>query len=301
MTSAIVRTNPTSGTATTSSVRDNFGFAADEINVLQRSSTELKNATGGPVSYNVDFGSSPVFSLVDGARVSVRINVTNTSAPLIIVSPGISPVAIVKSDGSALAAGDLVADSVYDLMYNATISKWVAFNAATLTSSAFVSPAFTGVPTSPTATEGTNTTQLATTAFVQAATPDASDSVKGLIELATDAEVKAGVDAVRALTAANLLRVAVDNTQVTSNGDQGSLEIAGVVVKWGEFDIPSGATQTITFDDAFPNFCSVAFTQREATNPNSIVGVVAGSRTATSFQVDTSNFSAIIYWFAIGG
>lgn len=134
MTSAIVRTNPTSGTATTSSVRDNFGFAADEINVLQRSSTELKLTTGGPIAYLVDFGSSPTFSLVDGARVSVRINVTNTSSPLITVSPGITPVGIVKSDGSALAAGDLVADSVYDLMYNATISKWVALNVDVITS-----------------------------------------------------------------------------------------------------------------------------------------------------------------------
>jgi hypothetical protein len=301
MTSAIVRTNPTSGTATTSSVRDNFGSAADEINVLQRSSTDLKPTTGGTISYAVNFGSSPTFSLVDGARISVRINATNTAAPTIIVSPGSTDISIVKPDGSALAAGDLIANSIYDLMYNATISKWVAFNAATLTSSAFVSPAFTGVPTSPTAAEGTDTTQLATTAFVQAATPDASDSVKGLIELATDAEVKAGVDAVKALTAANLLRVAVDNTQVTSNGDQGSIEIAGVVVKWGEFDIPSGTTQTITFDDAFPNFCSVAYTQREATNAQSVVGVVAGSRTAASFQVDTNNFSATIYWLAIGG
>lgn len=134
MTSAIVRTNPTSGTATTSSVRDNFGFAADEINELQRSSTELKNATGGPVSYNVDFGSSPVFSLVDGARVSVRINVTNTSAPNIIVSPGLSPVIIVKSDRSALVAGDLVANSIYDLMYNATNGEWVALNVDVITS-----------------------------------------------------------------------------------------------------------------------------------------------------------------------
>ena len=134
MTSAIVRTNPTSGTATTSSVRDNFGFAADEINVLQRSSTELKLTTGGPIAYLVDFGSSPTFSLVDGARVSVRINVTNTSSPLITVSPGITPVGIVKSDGSALAAGDLVADSVYDLMYNATISKWVALNVNVISS-----------------------------------------------------------------------------------------------------------------------------------------------------------------------
>ena len=134
MTSAIVRTNPTSGTATTSSVRDNFGFAADEINVLQRSSTELKPTTGGPIAYLVDFGSSPTFSLVDGARISVRINVTNTASPLITVSPGITPVGIVKSDGSALAAGDLVANSVYDLMYNATISKWVALNVDVITS-----------------------------------------------------------------------------------------------------------------------------------------------------------------------
>ena len=135
MTSAIVRTNPTSGTATTSSVRDNFGFAADEINVLQRSSTELKLTTGGGASpYSVNFGSSPTFSLVDGARVSVRINTTNTSSPNIIVSPGISPVNIVKSDGSALIAGDLVADSIYDLMYNATTSRWVALNVDVITS-----------------------------------------------------------------------------------------------------------------------------------------------------------------------
>jgi hypothetical protein len=135
MTSQIVRTNPTSGTATTSSVRNNFGFAADEINVLQRSSTELKLTTGGGASpYRVDFGSSPVFSLVDGARVSVRINVTNTSSPLIIVSPGISPVAIVKSDGSGLVAGDLVANSIYDLMYNATNLQWVALNVDVITS-----------------------------------------------------------------------------------------------------------------------------------------------------------------------
>lgn len=66
------------------------------------------------------------------------------------------------------------------------------------------SPTFTGVPAAPTATAGTNTTQLATTAFVQAATPDSSATVAGLVELATTAEAAAGTDTVRAVTPAGL-------------------------------------------------------------------------------------------------
>ena len=61
------------------------------------------------------------------------------------------------------------------------------------------SPALTGVPTAPTAAAGTNTTQLATTAFVHAATPAASEIVKGVVELATAAETTTGTDATRAV------------------------------------------------------------------------------------------------------
>jgi len=53
------------------------------------------------------------------------------------------------------------------------------------------SPGFTGVPTAPTAAAGTNTTQIATTAFVNAAlataaAPDATTTLKGRIQLAGD-------------------------------------------------------------------------------------------------------------------
>nr|MCU0362182.1 hypothetical protein [Bacteroidales bacterium] len=53
------------------------------------------------------------------------------------------------------------------------------------------SPALTGIPTAPTAGAGTNTTQLATTAFVTgaiatAATPDATATTKGIVQLAGD-------------------------------------------------------------------------------------------------------------------
>lgn len=71
------------------------------------------------------------------------------------------------------------------------------------------SPAFTGVPTAPTAAAGTNTTQLATTAFVKTAvdavaTPDASTTVKGKVELATGTEAAAGTDATLAITPSTL-------------------------------------------------------------------------------------------------
>ena len=44
----------------------------------------------------------------------------------------------------------------------------VPIEASDSTKAPLASPAFTGVPTAPTATVATNTTQLATTAFVQA-------------------------------------------------------------------------------------------------------------------------------------
>ena len=142
MTSQIVRTNPTAGTATTSSVRDNFGFGADEITVLQRSSTDLIVTSGGVGSpYTANFGTNPSFAIdvgtgkpFDGARISIRINVTNTTTPMLIVSPGNTPVTMVRSNGLPLVAGDIIEDNIYDLIYNATNTQWVVLNASAITS-----------------------------------------------------------------------------------------------------------------------------------------------------------------------
>ena len=60
----------------------------------------------------------------------------------------------------------------------------------TMTNKTIVDVALTGVPTAPTAAAGTSTNQLATTEFVNAttsaATPDASTTVKGKVQLAGD-------------------------------------------------------------------------------------------------------------------
>ena len=50
------------------------------------------------------------------------------------------------------------------------------------TKATIASPTFTGTAAAPTASSGTNTTQLATTEFVQTATPFASQNVKGMVK-----------------------------------------------------------------------------------------------------------------------
>lgn len=70
------------------------------------------------------------------------------------------------------------------------------------------SPALTGEPTAPTAAVGTNSTQIATTAFVQsqvaASVPLATTTVDGKVRLATTAEARAGTASNLAITPQNL-------------------------------------------------------------------------------------------------
>jgi hypothetical protein len=64
------------------------------------------------------------------------------------------------------------------------------------------SPALTGTPTAPTATAGTNTTQIATTAFVQAATAALIDSAPGTLDTLNELAAALGDDANYAATIA---------------------------------------------------------------------------------------------------
>lgn len=83
------------------------------------------------------------------------------------------------------AAGLANVDNTSDLNKPVSTATQTALNLkASLTS-----PTFTGVPTAPTAASGTNTTQIATTAFVLAnsnITPDATTALKGKIKLTGD-------------------------------------------------------------------------------------------------------------------
>lgn len=124
MTSAIDQTKPTAGTATTSSVRDNFTAAYNEINALQRGSSDYATTTGTD-TYIATFTNAPS-SLSDGLRISVKIGTANTGAATLNVN-GLGAASVVKQDGvTALISGDLVAGQIIDLMYNG--SSWVWLN-----------------------------------------------------------------------------------------------------------------------------------------------------------------------------
>ena len=73
-------------------------------------------------------------------------------------------------------SGKIIKGSEFDVEFN-------ALQTAVNTKADLASPALTGVPTAPTATAGTNTTQLATTAFVAAAAAAINSVPAGLIAL----------------------------------------------------------------------------------------------------------------------
>ena len=73
------------------------------------------------------------------------------------------------------------------------------------------SPTFTGTPAAPTAAEGTNTTQVATTAFVSTAVANVGTlSAFSLVESGTDLLIKYNGTAVAKLTSAGAFSV-IDN------------------------------------------------------------------------------------------
>ena len=145
-----------------------------------------------------------------------------------------------------------------------TENSWTALASQTYVDAQKISPAFTGVPTAPTASSLTNTTQLATTAFVQnnkispafTGTPTAPTASNGTstIQIATTAYVQnqlssaSGITTPGTITGGNLvtggLVLAVGNVtggnllssglvSVTGNITGGNINTAGVVSATG--------------------------------------------------------------------
>ncbi|AZB57263.1 hypothetical protein EBL89_18410 [Cereibacter sphaeroides] len=94
------------------------------------------------------------------------------------------------------------------------------------TKAPLASPGLTGVPTAPTAATGTDTGQLATTAFVQnqiaASVPDATEANAGKVRLASAAQIAAGTAGALAVTAARLAPLLAEKAGLDSPALAGS-------------------------------------------------------------------------------
>ena len=154
------------------------------------------------------------------------------------------------------------------------------------------SPVFTGTPTAPTATIGTDTTQIATTAFVAAAVAAISSTTH------------ANLDATSTLggyTAAQL----IGETSHATNGYHKFPD--GTIMQWGIGSTTSGWNTKTTFPITFPNAVfSIVITPRKPNGTSSdktyheATGVkaydLAGFYGGLEATEDTNNFS----WQAIG-
>lgn len=101
-------------------------------------------------------------SLEDGKQVRVRALGANTSATVTFNPNNLGAKPIVKGNGSALSVGDIASAGFWmTLIYDATLQKWILQNPAL---------------------------------------PEASTSTKGIIQIASSAEIKNGTDVPKAIT-----------------------------------------------------------------------------------------------------
>ncbi len=129
MASSIDSTKPATGSATTSSVRDNFALAKAEINELMRATEDIVTAAGTADALTADFVTNVV--LAEGVTICIKAASANTSATPTLNVDGTGAKTIVKDSGAVLGAGD-IAGSRHRLIfkYDASNSVWILINPA---------------------------------------------------------------------------------------------------------------------------------------------------------------------------
>ena len=129
MASSIDATKPTTGTATTSSVRDNFTLAKGELNELMRATEDQVTAGGTADVLTANFVNNVV--LAEGVTICIKAALANTTATPTLDVDGTGAKTIVKDSGAALVAGN-IAGSNHRLIlkYDASNTVWVLINPA---------------------------------------------------------------------------------------------------------------------------------------------------------------------------
>ena len=154
---------------------------------------ELDNGTivdAGAVNISLSIGSitqgNPVSASITGAGLETELN-------------------IVLPNTEALGLGNVTNESKATMFSNPTFTGTVSGVSAAMVGlgnvtnesklTMFTSPAFTGIPIAPTATAGTNTTQLATTQYVRTEVANLVNSAPGALDTLDELAAALGDDA----------------------------------------------------------------------------------------------------------
>lgn len=148
----------------------------------------------------------------DGFSLRFRTTRANTGAVILNAgTPGGK--AITQEDGGALEAGDIPTGSISTVTFSTAANAW-RYNGS-VPSDFLTSPALRGVPTTPTAAPLTNNTQIASTAYVDAA---AAAVVVNAVPQLVNSNIAAGSTAVYWVdTRAAALTITLPNSPVGAN------------------------------------------------------------------------------------
>lgn len=179
--------------------------------IAERLSDEspIRTSTGAANLYSFNI-TSPIATYQTGLKVCFLAHQANAGDSQISIN-GIGFKPLRRVSGVALASAAINASKGYTANYILATDEFL-LEGSDLDGSSLNSPAFTGVPTAPTATAGNSTTQLATTAFVSGAVNTLSTSVTNSLALKANLASPTFTGTPDAPTAA----AATNNTQIAS-------------------------------------------------------------------------------------
>ena len=213
----------------------------------------------------------------------------------------------------------IIKGSEIDAEYNA-IATAISSKADT------TSPTLTGTPLAPTATAGSNTTQIATTAFVKGATDALGDmSLQNKTAVDITGGTIAGVTVAGTFTG-NITGNVTGNVTGTVSGNAGtvtngvyttnftgtnqSLASAngyqklpgGLIMQWGSVSITGYSTNAVTYPTAFTTVTrSIQFTIQGGSLGNTEGALAANTISTTGFSITSSMSGSFpVFWLAIG-
>ncbi len=150
--------------------------STDELPILVRSSASSDSGTAGEAKYNGGVTVQPSTGTLkatafsgDGSSVT---NVNSSKVNGHTVNSDVPANALFTDHITSVTVtgtGNVVSAISSDDDGNVTVTKGITAVTSTSSLAPKASPTFTGTPKAPTAADGTNTTQIATTAFVQSA------------------------------------------------------------------------------------------------------------------------------------